>query len=226
LTKKIFDQFLLSNASKFIFFSSVKAAADTVEDAALTEASACNPKTSYGRSKLAAEQYILAQTLPHQKQLYILRPCMIHGPGNKGNLNLLYKLGQKSLPWPLGAFENSRSFISMQNLEFIIRELAEKNIEGGIYQVADDEPLSTNELVRLIGESLNKKVKIWKISPRFIKVIAKAGDLLRLPLNTERLKKLTESFVVSNVKLKKALAISKMPYTSREGMKNTLASFK
>ena len=54
------------------------------------------------------------------------RPSMIHGPGNKGNLNLLYKLQQKGLPWPLGAFENKRSFCSVDNILFVIRQLVEK----------------------------------------------------------------------------------------------------
>ncbi|MBC7886431.1 MAG: NAD-dependent epimerase/dehydratase family protein [Ferruginibacter sp.] len=225
LTKKIFDLFLTSGASKFIFFSSVKAVADTVSGAVLTEEIPPNPLTPYGQSKLAAEQYIFAQPLPADKKVYILRPCMIHGPGNKGNLNLLYKLAKKGLPWPLGAFKNSRSFTSIQNLQFVIRDLIEKDIEPGTYQLADDEPLSTNDLIQLMAGSFNKKAHIWNISPKIIQLMAKAGDRIGLPLNSERLKKLTESYVVSNQKLKMALGIEKMPYTSREGMKKTLASF-
>jgi len=76
---------------------------------------------------------------------------MIHGPGNKGNLNLLYKLVQKGLPWPLGAFENKRSFTSIDNLTHIITQIIEKEIDPGIYQIADDEALSTNELIQLIA---------------------------------------------------------------------------
>jgi len=225
LTRKIFQHFLNSSASKFIFFSSVKAVTDTVSGEYLIEFDTPNPLTPYGKSKLEAEQYILDQPLPPGKKVYILRPCMIHGPGNKGNLNLLYKLAQKGLPWPLGAFENSRSFTSIQNLLFVIQEFIEKDIEPGIYQIADDETLSTNELIHLMADSLNKKTHIWNISPSMIKFIAKVGDTLGLPLNSERLKKLTESYVVSNQKLKKVLGIEKMPYTTTEGMKNTFDSF-
>lgn len=59
LTKKIFEHFLSSNATKFIFFSSVKAVADNVSGDFLTEETPANPQTAYGKSKLAAEQYIL-----------------------------------------------------------------------------------------------------------------------------------------------------------------------
>ena len=225
LTKKIFDWFLASNAKKFIFFSSVKAAADHVEGDVLTEDILPNPKGPYGESKILAEKYILSQSLPTNKKVYILRPCMIHGPGNKGNLNLLYKLVQKGLPWPLGAFKNRRSFTSIDNLTYIIGQLIEREIEPGIYQVGDDEALSTNELIRLIGAAQNRESKIWKLPKKLIGLMAKIGDTLHLPLNSERLKKLTESYVVSNQKIKNALGIDKMPVTAEEGLKKTLESF-
>ena len=151
---------------------------------------------------------------------------MIHGPGNKGNLNLLYILVQKGLPWPLGAFDNKRSFCSIDNVSFAVQQLIEKNIESGVYQIADDEALSTNELIGLIAASQNKSVKIWNISVKLMNAIARIGDFLHLPLNGERLKKLTESYVVSNVKIKQALLISKMPVSAKAGMKKTLDSFK
>lgn len=225
LTKKIFQHFLKSSASKFIFFSSVKAVADSVSDEILTEDMLPNPQTPYGKSKLQAEQYILSMHLPPGKRVYILRPCMIHGPGNKGNLNLLYQLSKKGLPWPLGAFDNKRSFTSMQNLQFVIQELIEKNIESGTYQIADDETISTNDLIYLMTDSLDRKARIWNVSPNTIKLIAKMGDSLGLPLNSERLKKLTESYIVSNQKLKVALGIKKMPFTANDGLKKTFASF-
>ena len=154
LTQKIYDWFQASKAKKFIFFSSVKAAADRVEGDILTEDVVPCPKGPYGESKIAAENYILSKAvsskqqvvsskrqavrseeqetrgknqesrtknqdlredsqlptnnsllqttdfklpttnfpLSTEKKTYILRPCMIHGPGNKGNLNLLYQV--------------------------------------------------------------------------------------------------------------------------------------
>jgi len=224
LTQQIFDWFLKSTATKFIFFSSVKAAADTV-DGILTENVVPNPKGPYGESKIAAENYI-RNYLPSGKQVYILRPCMIHGPGNKGNLNLLYKMVQKGIPWPLGNFKNQRSFCSIDNVTFFIQQLIEKNIPSGIYNLADDQPLTTNQLVTLMSESLNRKPRIWDINQNLINQLAKTGDLLHLPLNTERLKKLTESYLVSNQKLKNALGIEKLPINAIGGMKKTLNSFR
>lgn len=225
LTQQIFDYFLKSPAKKFIFFSSVKAIADEVRGEMLTEDETPNPKTAYGMSKLVAEQFLQDFKLPADKLVYILRPCMIHGPGNKGNLNLLYNVVQKGTPWPLGEFDNKRSFTAITNLIFVINELVEKPVEQGIYQVADDEAISTNRLIVLIAESIGLKPRIWRINKKLIRVAAKLGDAIRLPLNSERLQKLTESYVVSNKKLKQALGIQKMPVQTEEGIKNTLTSF-
>ncbi len=224
LTKHLYDAFLQSDAKKFIFISSVKASADTV-NGVLTEDKIPNPETHYGKSKLMAEEYIKAQKLPEGKSFYILRPCMIHGPGNKGNLNLLYQFVKKGIPYPLAAFENKRSFLSVENLCFVIKEILEQNIPSGTYQLADDESLSTNELVTAIANTMELKPKLWKISASLINVVAKLGDGLNLPLTTERLNKLTENYIVSNQKLKKALG-KELPITAREGLTKTILSFR
>ena len=226
LTKKLFDEFLKTTAQDFIYFSSVKATADTVEGF-LDENHKSNPQTPYGKSKLEAEEFLLSQKLPENKRLFIIRPCMIHGPGNKGNLNLLYKFVQKGIPYPLAAFENKRSFLSIDNLNFLILEmLSNKKVASGIYNFADDEVLSTNELVKLIANTSGKKEKLWKISSKLISATAKMGDVMKLPLNSERLKKLTENYWVSNQKIKNALGIAKLPVSASEGLEKTIKSFK
>jgi nucleoside-diphosphate-sugar epimerase len=150
---------------------------------------------------------------------------MIHGPGNKGNLNLLFKIVSKNIPWPLGAFENKRSFCSIDNLMFIFNELIEReDIPSGIYNVADDEPLSTNDLIGLIAQLQNRNPKLWNVSKNFIEGVASIGDKLHLPLNTERLHKLTSSYVVSNAKIKAAIG-KPLPVSSRDGLIKTFESY-
>lgn len=225
LTQKIFDWFLASEARKFIFFSSVKAAADFVMGDILTEEIVPAPVGPYGESKIKAEEYIRSKVLAADKEVYILRPCMIHGPGNKGNLNLLYNVIKRGLPWPLGAFDNHRTFTSVDNLTFVIDRLLSGKVTSGIYHMADDEALSTNEVISLMCEVLNKKPHIWKVNRRLMTSCARLGTACHLPLNLERLRKLTENYVVSNAKLKKALGISQMPVRARDGLFKTLRSF-
>lgn len=227
LTQKIFDHFMVSKASKFIFFSSVKAAVDSIPCEILTEDVVPNPKGAYGESKILAEKYI-QEKWPSQesgKSVYILRPCLIHGPGNNGNFKLLYNFVSKGIPWPLGSFENRRSFTSVDNLSFVIDGLISKNIESGIYHIADDEALSTNELISVICETLGRKGKILRLPKGLMNFVAKIGGALQLPLNSERLHKLTENYVVSNSKIKNALGVDSMPVSAKEGLQHTIQSF-
>lgn len=225
LTKKIFDYFLAHEGiKKFVFFSTAKAAADKVEGV-LTEDVVPAPIGPYGESKIAAEKYI-QEHMPVDKQVYIFRPCMIHGPGNKGNLNLLYKVVSKGIPWPLGAFENRRTFTSVENICFAVNGVLTKDVSSGIYNMGDDEALSTNELIEEICKSLGKKAHIWRLPKGFMNGVAEVGGWLHLPLNPERLRKLTENYISSNAKIKKALGWERMPVDAREGLKRTLESFK
>jgi len=224
LTKQLFDTFLKSGAKKFIFISSVKAVADSVEGV-LTEDHFPNPQTHYGKSKLMAEQYIQSQPLPDGKFYYILRPCMIHGPGNKGNLTLLYKFVQKGIPYPLAVFRNKRSFLSIENLCFVMKELFDNDISSGVYHLSDDDALSTNEVVSILAESLGKNARFLAVPKIFVKLLAYIGDVFGLPLTSERLDKLTENYIVSNKKIQRALGRS-LPLASRDGLSITASSFK
>ena len=223
LTKNIFDLFLDSDAKVFIILSSVKAVADST-DKILSEDFIPNPLTHYGKSKRLAEEYILAN-MPKDKRVYILRPCMVHGEGNKGNLTLLYNFVKKGIPYPLGIYDNKRSFLSVENLCFVIKELIERNdIPSGIYHLADDEPVATKDLIKLISDVTNKKILICKIPKFIINLIAKIGDYLPSPLNTERVMKMTENYVVSNQKIKSALG-KNLPVSSDDGLRKTIESF-
>lgn len=236
LTIKIFDYFLAHpNIKKFVFFSTAKAAADKVEGV-LTEDVVPVPVGPYGESKIAAENYIISkfkefnssnvQDGETPKDVYIFRPCMIHGPGNKGNLNLLYNVVRKGIPWPLGAFENRRTFTSVENICFAVNGVITKDVPSGIYNMGDDEALSTNELIEEICKSLGKKAHIWRLPKGLMNGVAKVGGWLHLPLNPERLRKLTENYISSNEKIKKALGVGKMPVDARTGLEATLKSFK
>ena len=136
LTREIYDFFLRSAAHSFIYFSSIKAAAE-VSDIPLTEEENPHPVSEYGRSKQQAEAYILSHMpgdqrrkedpnlskLPgNQRHIYILRPCMIHGPGRHGNLKALFNYIRKGFPWPFFNLDNHRSYLSMENLNYIIGE--------------------------------------------------------------------------------------------------------
>lgn len=209
LTIKMFDAFLQSKAKKFIFFSSIKAK---------------DNDTPYARSKNTAEEYIQEKFRDdslefRDKRVYILRPCMIHGKGVKGNLPLLFKFVKKEWPWPLAAFENERSYTSMANVSFVVNELLRKDVTSGIYNLCDDEPVSTNALIRMMNACLGQKPMMVCIPKSLVRFMAKIGDVFHLPLNTERLEKLVGDYIIDNSKVKYALDIVHMPVKAEDGLK-------
>ena len=187
---------------RFIYFSSSKAA---------------EANTPYGKSKLAAEHFLSGRAI-------ILRPAMIHGPGNKGNLNLLWNVVKRGFPWPLAGFDNRRSFTSIGNACSVVEALC-VNGENGIYPLADDEMLSTNRLIELMSEVYGCQPHLLCLPKGLMRFVAKVGDILHLPLTTERLYKLTEDNFVDNSALKKLLGWSEMPIRAEDGMRETLKSF-
>lgn len=92
--------------------------------------------------------------------------------------------------------------------------------------MGDDDALSTNELIQVICESLGKKAHIWKLPKGLMNGVARLGGWLHLPLDPERLRKLTENYISSNEKIKKALGVERMPVEAREGLRRTLEAFK
>lgn len=204
LTQKLFESLSASGATtRFIYFSSSKASKDG---------------NAYGRSKLAAEEYLNGRAV-------VLRPAMIHGPGNKGNLNLLWGIAKRGFPWPLAVFENQRSFTSIGNICAAVEAIIRKNTPNGVYEIADDEMISTNRIIELIAGVCGRKARLWHLPKGLVRAMAKLGDILHLPLNSERLGKLTEDSFVDNSRLKVALGWETMPIRAEVGMVYTLEAF-
>ncbi|MBI1767928.1 MAG: NAD-dependent epimerase/dehydratase family protein [Bacteroidetes bacterium] len=216
-TKKVVDEVLKSDTSKFIYISSIKAACDTSSIPA-DETMKPNPVTDYGKSKLKAEEYIQSKAWAQGKSFYILRPGMIHGRGNKGNLNLLYRFVKSGTPFPFGAFRNQRSFLSIDNFCFVVQSLIEKEITSGVYHIADDGFLSTVELYRLISEATGKKPSVWNVPAKLIEGLA------ALVGKKSMISKLTEDMMISNKKIGDALR-SSLPMSLKQGLEKTIRSF-
>ena len=228
-TRKIFDYFLSSDVKKFVFMSSTKVVTDKGVDEKLKEDAVPAPGDNFGMSKLASENYILSKQAEWEtkgKEVYILRPCVVHGPGSKGSLNIVFNVARRGLPWPVGNFRNEHSFTYIDNLCYVVKGLLEKTPTSGVYNVADDEIVSIIELVKIICEAVGKKPRIWHFSKGTMDFLAKLGDFLHLPLNTRRLLKLTQNYVTSNAKIKAALGIEQMPVRAKDGLERTIRSFR
>ena len=224
MTVDIYNKFLNSKASSFIFVSSIKAAVDHAS-IPVSEQVVPTPVSDYGKSKRKAEAFIENTTCPADKRYYIFRPSMIFGPENKGNLNLLYGFVKAGIPYPLGTFKNQRSFLYVDNLNFIIERFIRNTFPSGIYHLADSGSLSTVELVKTMAGIIKKRIFIWNFPQGVVNTMAFFGTLFRLPLNKQTLEKLTESLVVSNKKVIDVIG-TQLPVKTEEGLRVTLNSFR
>ncbi|MGZ4519067.1 MAG: NAD-dependent epimerase/dehydratase family protein [Mycobacteriaceae bacterium] len=223
LTRQVYEVFRASKARTFVFFSSIKAVVDA-PDGIVRQSDEPRPGTPYGRSKLRAEQHLAAHPPRPDQQVYVLRPCVVVGPGVKGNFALLNKLVKAGIPYPLGAFENRRSLLSVDNLAQVVGATLSGDLPPGTYNLADDEPLSTADMVRTIAAAQGRRPRIWRVPPVLVRLVCRLGDHLPLPLNSERLDKLTESYVVDAGAVRSAIGRDRLTVSSRNALATTARS--
>jgi len=227
LTKLIFSEFLKSSAKIFIHISTIAAVEEFDSIELINEDHKQNPISFYGLSKFKAEEWLLSQPLNNSKKLVILRPPMVHGKGDKGNLGLLFKFISKGIPYPLSAFDNSRSFIYIENFNFLISQIIRysDNLQHKLYHISDDEPVPTSRVIEIISKVIGRKISKIKFPKFIINILASIGDVIPFPLNRKRLRKLTGNLIVSNKKIKDDLGIKNLPYTAEQGIEATIRSF-
>ncbi|QNM91519.1 NAD-dependent epimerase/dehydratase family protein [Aliarcobacter cryaerophilus] len=148
-----------NGVKQFVFISTIAVYAEDEEK--LDENTICDPITPYGKSKLESEKQLL-ELNDDDFIVSIIRPPMIYGKNAPGNIDSLVKLVKKLPVIPLGKIENKRSFISIQNLCYIINEVISQQ-KAGIFLASDDEPLSTSKLCELISKNLDKKIYLIRI---------------------------------------------------------------
>jgi nucleoside-diphosphate-sugar epimerase len=219
LTKKAFDAFLSSSAQKLIVLSSVKAVAvDYV--GVIDEENPEHPNSDYGKSKLAADNYMMSKELPEGKSVYILRPALISGPEVKSNLRSLYNFAKTPLSWIFAGVHNKRSYCNVSNLSFVIQQLIDRDdIAPGIYLVADDEPLSTSAVIGILsGKTCSNRI-LLAFASVIIKSCLSVGKYTGADFIVDPLRKLCDDYLISNNKITQAIG-QRLPYSSAEGIRS------
>ncbi|MEQ9623688.1 UDP-glucose 4-epimerase family protein [Coleofasciculus chthonoplastes] len=226
-TANLVKQSIAAGVKHFIFISSIGAMA-TLSDHPLTETSPCQPDTPYGRSKLQAEQALIKLASQSSMTWTILRPTLVYGSGNPGNMERLIKLINRGLPLPFGLVNNRRSLLYVGNLvDAIATCLTHPNAKNQTFLVSDGQDLSTPELIRKIAYHLERPCHLLPVPPSMLKLAGHLGDTIEqftkrpLPLNTSTIDRLLGSLVVDSSHIRNTLNWEP-PYTIDEGLSKTL----
>ena len=220
LTSKLFRYFLSSNAKTFIFLSTTELIDKQISE--ITEDANENPTNPFLQSKFEAEQFILKQVLPEGKRAIILRVAPVYGRETKSSLYDTFSFCKK-FPWFFGVFDTKQSFCYIDNLTEIIAQISERpNVASGIYNVADNEPIATLNLIHWIAAVFDKKAKIIKVPKGILNLFAKLGDIFKWEFNSKKLFEISRSRIINGNKVKEALEISKMPFDTETAVIKTI----
>lgn len=142
---------------RFIFISSVKVNGElSTEGCPFTADDVSNPEDAYGISKMEAEEGLRALAAETGMEVVIIRPPLVYGPGVKANFRSMMNWIKKGVPLPLGAINNKRSLVALDNLVDLIATCADHpNAANRTFLVSDDEDLSTTELLQRLASAMD-----------------------------------------------------------------------
>ncbi|CAK0775756.1 UDP-glucose 4-epimerase [Azospirillaceae bacterium] len=176
-TRRLAEQAAEVGVRRFIFLSSIKAMSEDgalENSSALTEALLIRPDSPYGQSKWEAEQTLFEISDRTGLDVVIFRPPLVYGPGVKGNFLSLLKLCRSGAPLPLGAINNRRSLVYIENLvDALICGLHHPKVSGERFLVCDGEALSTTALVRHLRSAMEQPARLFSVSPGLLRRAAR-----------------------------------------------------
>jgi nucleoside-diphosphate-sugar epimerase len=185
---------------RFIFISSIGVNGNQTSAAPFTEQITPCPHADYAVSKFEAEIALTKLSKEYGFELVIIRPPLVYGKNAPGNFKKLYQLASKGIPLPFGLANNSRSFISVNNLcDFISLTTIHPKAVGQLFLVSDDEIISTKRLIKTIWKVKGVKSFLIPVPICIFKVLFKILGLTSMSVQ------LFDNLEIDNSKAKKLL---------------------
>lgn len=208
---RLFRAAVQAGLRRIVAVSSLHAVASH-SDQLIDEKTPPAPHSAYGRSKLTADQELIEACNSGQTAWTILRPPMLYGAGNRGNLERLAALLRKGMPLPLAKVQNQRSVLYVRNLSSaILAALENRAAENRVFLLRDSENLSTPQLIRMLAAALDLKARLMPTPRWLLSAIASGGDRLErvlrrsVPFSSYSFDRLLGSLAVDDTQIREAL---------------------
>lgn len=160
---------------RLVFLSSVKVNGEfTPPGRPFTPAVSSVPADPYGLSKYEAEQGLWRIAAETGLEVVVIRPPLVYGPGVKANFRAMMRWVRRGLPLPLGAVNNRRSMVFVDNLADLVLLCARHpQAAGETFMVSDDHDVSTSQLLTALAAALGGKDRSWRCPPQLLRLAAK-----------------------------------------------------
>lgn len=185
-TLNLARQAAVNDVKRFIYISSIKVNGESTRvNSPFTEKNIPAPEDAYGISKLAAENSLRELSMETNMEVVIIRPPLVYGPGVKANFSAMMNLASKNFPLPLGAINNKRSMVALDNLvDLIVTCIDHPKAANKTFLVSDDHDVSTTELLEMMVRAIGKTPRLLPVPMEWLKF---AGKLIGKQAVIERL---------------------------------------
>jgi nucleoside-diphosphate-sugar epimerase len=174
-TLRLARQAAQAGVKRFVFISSVKVNGESTRVAEpFQETDTPHPVDPYGVSKCEAEAGLRSLARETGMEVVIIRPPLVYGPGVKANFASLMRAVQRGWPLPLGAIQNRRSMVALDNLvDFIITCTTHPRAANETFLVSDGQDLSTTELVRSLATACQRPARLVPLPLQVLTVLGR-----------------------------------------------------
>ncbi len=185
-TENLAMQAARAGVKRLVYVSSIKVNGEaTLESGQFSELDVPDPRDPYGVSKWEAEQVLHRVAAETGLEVVIIRPPLVYGPGVKGNFAQMIRVLSRGIPLPLASVSNLRSLIYVGNLvDALILCAFHPKAAGQTYLVSDGEDISTPNLLRYLGDAMNRPARLLLCPVTLLKL---AGNLTGKSDQIERL---------------------------------------
>ncbi|MBK1885446.1 NAD-dependent epimerase/dehydratase family protein [Marinobacter sp. DY40_1A1] len=170
-TKRLAEAAAANGIQRFVHLSSIGVHGDRTNESPITECSAERPHSDYAFSKLRSEKTLIGELAGSQTSFSIIRPTLVYGHDAPGNFGKLVGMCRKRIPLPFRDVNNKRSLVSLDSLvKLIILCIELPEAENEIFVAADQNPVTTEEIVRSLREGVDLRPALFKVPVSFLQL--------------------------------------------------------